>query len=423
MTALTIWRPERNRIYTWDALQFVWQLPDDSLNCVITSPPYYGLRDYQADGQYGLEDTPDQYVARLVELFRLIRRNLRPDGTCWIVLGDSYANDGKWGGSSGGKHVKALHGNTGVGRRKRNTGLKPKDLIGIPWRVALALQADGWWLRNCIVWDKVNAMPESVTDRCTMSHEYVFLLTKSARYWFDRDAIKVNKSDFSIEREQYPRAAIEKYVNADREIIGSIQSLNTNRHPANNIMTANKRTVWAVKTQAFEGMHFATFPPELIRPMIRAGCPRQVCAACGAPYRAVVERETVLAPDWKPYDGSKSVNEDDNHAYKRISGNVRRFREAGRDHDNPFPKRAVTGYAPSCACGTTETVPGLVFDPFMGAGTTGLVASQEGRDYIGSEINPVYAAMAGRRIANADPTQPTVHEDGNIQLSLFNEAI
>lgn len=173
-------------------------LRDGCVQTVVTSPPYFGLRDYGVSGQIGLESTPDAYVAQLVDVFREVRRVLKDDGTVWLNLGDSYANDAKWGGSSGGKHVAALHGNTGIGRGRQTTGLKGKDLIGIPWRVAFALQADGWYLRSDIIWSKPNPMPESVTDRPTKAHEYLFLLTKSDRYSYDAAAISERVSEASV---------------------------------------------------------------------------------------------------------------------------------------------------------------------------------------------------------------------------------
>lgn len=232
-----------------------------SVHCCVTSPPYFGLRDYGVDGQIGLEPTPDGYVAELVGVFREVRRVLRDDGTLWLNLGDSYANDAKWGGASGGKHVSALHGNSGIGRAKKNTGLKAKDLIGIPWRVAFALQADGWYLRQDIIWHKPNPMPESVRDRCTKAHEYVFLLSKSERYYFDAGAIAEPSvkgaagSSFSEGKtaaHQLGRSSLSERVEAE---------------------TRNKRSVWTVATKSFSEAHFATFPPELIEPCILAGCP------------------------------------------------------------------------------------------------------------------------------------------------------
>lgn len=165
-------------ILTGDCREILPTLPDESVQCCVTSPPYYGLRDYGVTGQIGLEKSPEQYIKKLVWIFREVRRVLKKDGTLWLNLGDSYANDGKWGGHTGGKHVRVLHASP-IGLMKKCTGFKPKDLMMIPARVAIALQADGWWLRQDIIWNKPSAMPESVTDRCTKSHEYIFLLTKS----------------------------------------------------------------------------------------------------------------------------------------------------------------------------------------------------------------------------------------------------
>lgn len=201
----------------------------------VTSPPYFGLRDYGVAQQIGLEPSPDDYVESLVDVFRLVRQALADDGTLWLNLGDSYANDGKWGGSSGGKHVAALHGKTGIGRGRKSTGAKPKDLLGIPWRVAFALQADGWWLRSDVVWHKPNPMPESVRDRPTKAHEYLFLLAKSERYFYDAEASK-------------------------EQAVGGC--------PWEGSETRNRRTVWTIPTAPFAGAHFATFPRSLVEPCV-----------------------------------------------------------------------------------------------------------------------------------------------------------
>ena len=225
----------------------------------VTSPPYFGLRDYGHEGQIGLEKTPEQYIAAMVEVFRCVRDVLADDGTLWLNIGDSYANDGKWGGSSGGKHAKALHGNTSIGRTKVTTGLKPKDLIGIPWMLAFALRADGWYLRQDIIWHKPNPMPESVRDRCTKAHEYVFLLSKSERYFYDSEAMKED--------------AVRGHAGSD------FRKGKTAIHQENRISQAeraddgkrNRRSVWTVATRPYKGAHFATFPPALIEPCILAG--------------------------------------------------------------------------------------------------------------------------------------------------------
>lgn len=235
----------------------------------VTSPPYFGLRDYGVTGQIGLEQTPDDYVASLVGVFRGVREVLADDGTLWLNLGDSYANDGKWGGSSGGKHAKALHGNTSIGRARTHTGLKPKDLIGIPWMVAFALRADGWYLRQDIVWNKPNAMPESVKDRCTRSHEYIFMLSKNERYFYDADAIK--EPAVSTEIKKFTDGGTDKQRGHSRRHAG-FNGRYADKIAQDGVPThRNKRSVWSVATRPYKGAHFATFPPDLIEPCILAG--------------------------------------------------------------------------------------------------------------------------------------------------------
>jgi len=277
------------RILIGDVRDQLRTLPAESVHCVITSPPYFGLRDYGVEGQIGLEPTPAEFVAVLVDVFREVRRVLRDDGTLWLNLGDSYANDGKWGGHTGGKHAAALHASP-IGRNKRYTGLKPKDLIGIPWRVAFALQADGWYLRQDIIWHKPNPMPESVQDRCTKSHEYLFLLSKSERYYFDREAIaEPVSSDPNSPRNQWdtkdydvpgqkPQKRVSRSGNLERKP-GTARGCpdGTGSNVCGSVLwegsTRNKRSVWTVATKPFSEAHFATFPPSLIEPCILAGCP------------------------------------------------------------------------------------------------------------------------------------------------------
>ncbi|EML5398593.1 site-specific DNA-methyltransferase [Pseudomonas aeruginosa] len=315
-----------HEIRVGDCLDALRAMPDQSFHCCITSPPYFGLRDYGMASQIGLEQTPDEFVSRLVEVFREVRRVLRDDGTLWLNLGDSYANDGKWGGSSGGKHANALHGNTSVGRTKTRTGLKPKDLIGIPWRVAFALQVDGWFLRQDIIWHKPNPMPESVRDRCTKAHEYVFMLTKSPRYYYDHEAVKEDAVSEHPSGNGFKRDARESYKNLDGTARGNDEQWTGVGGKR------NRRSVWTVPTAGFKGAHFATFPPDLIRPCVLAGAPRG----------------------------------------------------------------------------------GLVLDPFGGAGTTALVAMQEGRRSVLIELNPEYAAIARNRL-------DTAWLEGAAQLDLLHD--
>lgn len=249
------------KILIGDSLMTLPTVEAGSCQCCVTSPPYWGLRDYGHHGQIGLENTPEEYVARLVAVFRDVRRVLRDDGVLWLNLGDSYANDAKWGGSTGGKHASALHGEP-IGRGKRDTGLKPKDLVGIPWRVAFALQADGWYLRADCIWAKPNPMPESVTDRPTKAHEYVFLLSKSERYFYDADAV----------REQATVG------NHPRTVFDNTPPVPPGQSPHRGLRHApladagrNLRSVWTIATHPYSGAHFATFPPALPTRCILAG--------------------------------------------------------------------------------------------------------------------------------------------------------
>ena len=265
------------RIIPGDCIAGLRTLPDASVHCCVTSPPYWGLRDYGHDGQIGLESTPEAYVARMVEVFREVRRVLRDDGTCWLNLGDSYAAarggtpmsaETLAGGVSGRGDLVAKRGRKSGYTPHRDPaahGLKHKDLVGIPWRVAFALQADGWWLRQDIIWHKPNPMPESVRDRCTKSHEYVFLLTKSERYFYDAEAV----SEAAV-LGAHVRERSSNFKKAGQEPLG--------RHlrGAEKIVcngTRNRRSVWTVTTKPYSGAHFAVMPPDLVEPCIKAGCP------------------------------------------------------------------------------------------------------------------------------------------------------
>jgi len=247
-------------------------LPDQSIHCCVTSPPYFGLRDYGHAGQIGLEQTPDAYVAELVAVFREVRRVLRDDGTLWLNLGDSYNAAGRTGHGSRDGFKQATNRASASGFdncRPSVSQLKEKDLIGIPWRVAFALQADGWYLRQDIIWAKPNPMPESVTDRCTKAHEYIFLLSKSARYYYDAAAIAEPFADERMGASGVKFGVPEQY--ADDAGRGGDQGLS--KFNGTDRTGRNRRSVWTVATQPFKEAHFATFPPALIEPCILAGCP------------------------------------------------------------------------------------------------------------------------------------------------------
>lgn len=273
-----------------DALTELRNIPDESVHCCVTSPPYWGLRDYGVDVQMGLETTPEAYVARMTEVFREVRRVLRRDGTLWLNLGDSYAQSEirNRNGKSQEFYRPCREGVAQTGR-KQSHGLKPKDLVGIPWRVAFALQSDGWYLRQDIIWHKPNPMPESVRDRCTKAHEYLFLMTKSERYWWDAEAMRerAKASDIGSMDGGAQKRIDGSNANEGRNFRQS-KSGNKSRKPAiergcprNGTASGvpwegffrNRRSVWTVPTRPYRGAHFATYPPNLIRPCILAGCP------------------------------------------------------------------------------------------------------------------------------------------------------
>lgn len=345
-----------NQILHGDIRAIAPTLPDGLANCIVTSPPYWGLRDYGHSDQIGLEPTPEEYVSNLVGIFRELRRVLKDDGTLWLNLGDSYAGNGNksLGRNDAGRNLTGgggnKHGSGNPGKQGAfnvNVELPPKNLVGIPWRVALALQADGWYLRSDIVWSKTNPMPESVTDRPTKSHEYLFLLAKSERYYYDQDAIREPIKTESIAR--LARGVSDNHKNIDGAPGQTPHSMNQPRKNRNNATTfkrngskreqtipgqgygthrpdrddtdynplgRNKWTVWEISTKPYSGAHFAVFPPDLIEPCILAGCP----------------------PD------------------------------------------------------------GLVLDPFFGSGTVGEVCVKTGRNWLGVELNQKYITLANQRI-------------------------
>lgn len=361
-----------NVILEGDVLDRFKEIPDNSVNCVVTSPPYWGLRDYGVGGQLGSEKTSDEFVENLVKVFREVKRVLKKDGTLWLNLGDSYAGsgcgldaDGTWNPGNGDYKQGTHRNNQNQMKRKVNEssfskkrieagaignawvkpppGLKQKDLVGIPWRVALALQADGWYLRQDIIWSKPNPMPESVIDRCTKSHEYIFLLSKSKSYYYDSKSIREPLASSSVSRlsqdvknqegsDRVPGKSNGKMKAVVRKDKPNGWSNSDNYHEAdpryrkrednNNsyeFSDRNKRSVWTIATKPYKEAHFATYPEELIEPCVLAGCPGG----------------------------------------------------------------------------------GLVLDPFLGSGTTASVAKRLGRNWIGIELNPDYVKIAKKRISSA----------------------
>ena len=353
-----------------DALEMLKTLPDESIHCCVTSPPYWGLRDYGVDGQLGLESTPEEYVAKMVDVFREVKRVLRKDGTLWLNLGDSYSGSCQTGGvnsiSGNGKsqpHVK----------HKRNTNLKPKDLVGIPWMVAFALRADGWWLRSDIIWAKPNPMPESVTDRPTKSHEYIFLLTKSEKYFYDADAIR----ETAVCADKIVTLGDKSFSKGQANGRGIKPSGNGNKESYQVSMYRNKRTVWNITTKPYKEAHFATFPPDIPETCIKAGTSENgCCSKCGSPWTRLMN--TLENAGHKP-------RLDEKH-----------FKCGSGEHKSSI--KEFVKWQSTCSCGIDETVPCTVLDPFAGAGTTLWVAEQLGTNSIGIELNPDYCEIIEKRM-------------------------
>ncbi len=395
------------RVLHGDCRAVLATLPADSVHCVVTSPPYFGLRSYLPDGhpdkalEIGLEGTLAGYVAGMVEVFRAVRRVLRPDGTLWLNLGDSYA--GSWGAQSHRVTDSAdpsWHGNQirNHPKRAKNTGsirdagLKPKDLMMVPARVALALQADGWWLRSDVIWDKPTPMPESCTDRPTSSHEHVFLLTKAASYFYDAHAIREDATGNAHPRGKgvHPKA---------NDGLGIKQNSSFSAAVTQTVSHRNARNVWRVGSSPFPSAHFATMPAALAERCIKAGTSEAgCCPACGGPWERVVERGE---PD---LERQRAAGGDAGGGY---AGQSRKGHAAAGVQDASAVKARVlagmvqkrtVGWKPTCDCPEHQPIPCLVLDPFGGAGTTGLAADRLGRDAVLVELYDKFVAMAADRI-------------------------
>ncbi len=361
-----------------------------------------------------------EFIETLVILFREVRRVLRSDGTCWINMGDSYASSVNGRSAA---DTKATGNDDRTFRDKPfstvGNGLKPKDLCGQPWRLALALQDDGWWLRQDIIWAKPNPMPESVSDRCTKSHEYIFLMTKSEHYWFDAESIRepaVNGDPNPPRGSKGVKGQQNKgnrktfrgggtYTNQGAFNNSDCKSNTVKGNTQEPVIDRNKRSVWTVSTAQTKDAHFATFPIELITPMILAGCPAMVCDCCGKPYEREVE--TVGGTTGKSW-----VNHDRDSVY-----GLTRHGSTQPMKDGTYT-RVDKGFKPTCSCGT-GTTSGVVYDPFMGSGTTALVARSLGRRYIGSELNAEYIKIASDRLRMPMEKRQVVKESNLEGLPLF----
>lgn len=373
-----------NTIYTEDCRETMRRMPDNFVNCVVTSPPYWGLRDYGHDQQIGLESTPDEYVAQMVDVFAEVYRVLRDDGTVWLNLGDSYvATGGDYkNGSQGhnsvvGKTSPQSCPEKGRVERSKAINLPSKNLVGMPWRVAFALQEFGWYLRQDIIWNKPNPMPESVEDRCTKSHEYVFLLSKSAKYYFDHEAIKEPKAYSTLTDTR----TNENGKRRNRNYPGAQQN-NGGTNLGGPDGNRNKRSVWKITLKPFADAHFATFPIELPSLCILAGTSEHGCCAnCGTPWQRIIKKEKM------EIRRSNRQNKMGKFGKTQSSGTMLK----------PATSQTI-GWQQMCDCDEFEITPAIVYDPFMGAGTTALAALKYSRYFIGSEINPDFCAIADKRI-------------------------
>lgn len=373
-----------DKIICGDCLEVMRGMEDGLYHCCVTSPPYWGLRDYGVEGQLGLEKTPEEYIAKMVEVFREVRRVLRDDGTLWLNMGDSYASSPtgsqgnytgeKWGFGPNHKKKQADFQGT-QGRNKIVSGLKPKDLCGIPWRVAFALQADGWYLRQDIIWHKPNPMPESVTDRCTKAHEYIFLMSKKPRYYYDAEAIKEEAATEPHAPGCKPRPITGPLVRQKADGSSASQWAEDSQERIWGSGCRNKRSVWTVATAPYKNAHFATFPPDLILPCILAGCPEQVCKKCGEPRRRITESEQIKRVRPNEYIKRTGAAGTGNFINQTVAG----------------VRNTTTGWT-DCGCNAGFDG-GTVLDPFYGSGTTGMVAYENNRHYIGIELSKDYIGM------------------------------
>ena len=479
------WRSDNGEttlmLYQGHVLEMLRQMPAESVHCVVTSPPYWGLRDYKLEpqvwggdpecehewnerrwytehsaagasseafseagdenaerlkqarwrsdatctkcaawrGSLGLEPTPELYVQHLVEIFRELRRVLRRDGTLWLNMGDLYASQGgpiKEGGGindilGGKRETQDYRESRSVSRLTPPDAsigsegsqwapirLKPKDLLGMPWRVAFALQADGWWLRSDIIWAKPNPMPESVTDRPTKAHEFVFLLAKSERYYYDASAIREESISQDPRRPYGSNGAWEIDGRPDsqrhggdwrkQDALGKATYTGFNeRYRENPVLGRNKRTVWEIPTEPYPEAHFSTYPQKLVEPCILAGTSEKgVCPECGAAWERVTEQPAIPDEAYLPRPKPQPGNDSRTSALQ-IPG-ARRWM---------IPPREEIGWRPTCAH-DKEPVPATCLDPFAGSGTTLLVAQRLGRNGVGVDLSEEYCRLAVKRL-------------------------
>lgn len=391
---------EPSRILIGDTIEQMGTLPEKCVQCCVTSPPYWGLRDYGVDGQIGLESTPDEFVQKMVDVGRAVHRVLRDDGTFWMNIGDSYnANQGSGFDTNNNGDV---NGRKRASASPRIKWGRHKDLCMMPWRVAMALQADGWWIRSVIVWAKKSPMPESCTDRPTSSWEPIFLLAKSADYFYDAEAVKEPLSWPNDRRPPVGTLDGNERPSAGGRMppIGGIKHAGSNGNPTYSgdqpewPSGRNQRNVWHLGPEPYKEAHFATFPTEIPRRAIKAGTSEKgCCPACGAPWTRIIDKTKITRErpnDFTKRDGAEGTG---NSCANSVAG----------------VSVKTIGWEPGCACDAGDPVPCLVLDPFLGSGTTVAVARELGRHGVGCELNPEYAELARDRIGKAE--RPETYRD------------
>lgn len=423
----------RNEVLVGDILDVAATLPSGSVQTIATSPPYWGLRSYSVPPtawpaiEYapmpglppvavpaqtvclGQEASPLAFIGHLVHVFRCLRPALREDGTLWLDLGDSYATSpaGKTAGDpyaattlGGGLHnARAANGTAAA--RQLTYGLPQKNLVGIPWRAAFALQADGWTLRSEVIWHKVAPMPESVTDRPTKAHEQVFLFSKGPRYFYDAEAVRENVTGGTHAKgaRGAPPKALSKAAAHEDARAGVENNASFVEATWELVSSRNIRTVWSPPPAQFPGAHFSTWPPELVRPMVRAGSSDHgACAACGSPYRRV----TADAPAYAALKAERGRWGHDAGDGAVEFGRRQRGRKGaamGSELAQLGARQHTTGWQPGCTCTDAGVRPCLILDPFMGSGTTAEVAVEEGRDWLGIDADPRAVTWTAERLA------------------------
>lgn len=405
MTTLT--KKWINDIHQGDAAETLAEMPENSVHCAMTSPPYFGLRDYGVDGQIGLEESLEEYVNNLLDVASELRRVLRDDGSWWLNLGDSYAGSGRGQWTDSGDEPKESYRPDSGELPDRDVRMKRKTKMLVPHRVAIALIDAGWVVRNDVVWAKENPTPHPVKDRLNTTHEMVFHLTPEPDYWYDLEAIREPHKESSLDRNDYAfntaGVGMTEAPREDREddvIMDADQACHPNGK--------NPGDVFELPVKAFPDAHFAVYPPELCEKPIKASCPPKVCAECGTPYERVVEEGN------RTVEGGSPALDMDETGYKDRTGN-----HQGERDGFTLPEREVLGWEQQCECETDETEPGIVLDPFAGAGTTALVAKNLGRRFVGIDLNPEYVAMAQKRVGVTVDEPERLLEDNETNLSAF----